>query len=96
MLPLKDEFPGSFHLAAVSFQNNIFVFGGYAPPIMYIFTEEGDLVEDLSDKLGFPTEMGCGSYAVRNGKMFAVFELLGNKLTMKSFDGVHWCEQRVV
>ena len=56
-------------MAGVSFQGEIYVFGGTSktPYIMHKVSEEGEVLEDLSSLALIPGAMRWGSYAVRNG-----------------------------
>ena len=64
LLPVNDKIAKTYHVAAVPFQNKIFLFGGHpkAPYNMYGLSKEGELLEDLSDDALIPGGMCQGSF----------------------------------
>ena len=60
---------------------------------MYSFSEEGELLEDLSADPIIPGVMGQGSLVVREGKIYAVGWRKFNTIfdwRIQAFDGVRW------
>ena len=87
----------NLHLASVSFLGGVLVFGGtYSKPEdMYKFSEEGELVADLSGLPLIPKYMCLRSFVVHKGKIFAEgnFSYLeGWTRVVSVFDGEKWSE----
>ena len=90
MLPLDGRIQENHYLVAVHFQGQVIVFGGEYDYNMYRFTEEGDLIEDLSRDPLIPGEMLWGSYTSQEGKIKAVgYRAVGRLVDwrMMEFDG---------
>ena len=91
ILPINYEVWKTYNLAAVSYLNKIFLFGGESTCYMNEFSEEGELKKDLSGDSLIPGFMSTGSYLVYEGKLFAASYLeYQNFWHIKSFDGKKW------
>ena len=72
-LPLNNSVARGYNLVAVSFWNEITLFGGYLNGIykMHSFTEEGELQRDLSSDPLIPGYMSRGAFVEQGGRMWA-------------------------
>ena len=96
-LALNDNIPKTISLAAVELDDKIVLLGGYSSFSFCtcIFNKEGELERDLSDDFLTPGEMCMGSFAVEEGKIYAV----GNseleeerQWGLRVFDGKKWAQ----
>ena len=89
-LPLNHQIQKTLHLGAGLFLGEIVVFGGtsYTPSITYKFSEEGDLLADLSAQSDIPEEMRSGVFTIENGKIY-VFNKKSD-CALEVFDGKSW------
>ena len=73
LLPLKEQISKACHLTGVSFRRSILVFGGEDPASyrMYFFSEEGEMVEDLSSDPLILGGMCQGSVVIERGQVLA-------------------------
>ena len=73
-LPLDSRIAKTYHIAGVSFRSKIMLFGGVSSASynMYALSEEGELVDDLSEDPLIPGFMVRGCSLVQEGKIYAV------------------------
>ena len=76
-LALDTRIAKTFHLAAVSFNNWILLFGGrnYASRHTHIMSEEGKLEKDLSQDALIPEGMCFATFTIQRGTIYALDEV---------------------
>lgn len=80
-------------MVGVSFRGEILLFGGNASFNMYIFSEEGDFISDLSEDPLIPGDVGQGSVISQKGRVYAGgFRKLEGVLKWRAyeFEGSKW------
>ena len=75
-LPVNEKIRPAYHLAVAQVDESILLFGGttYSGLVMQKFSEEGELLEDLSYFSGIPDSMLIKPFAVQLGTVSVLEE----------------------
>ena len=94
VLPLNENIAKTCDLAAVALSGKILLFGGSsnASYNMYLLSEEGALLEDLSGIPNIPGYMCTGPVVVQEGKIYVVGwrDEWNPTYRAMAFDGLKW------
>ena len=74
ILPLDHRIIPSYHLGAIPFLGQILVFGGVfiTSRRMYVLTEEGEVLKDLSKDPLIPQHMCSKPYIAKEGRIYTI------------------------